>query len=148
MKHTYAGLKDGRQGFSLVELIVVVAIMAALVAGIAPQYLKYVEKSRIAADEATIREFCRSLHVGGVDTDYTHIFGAGTILLSRHDPPQFDPEDVTTTDYPRILYEHFGEEYLRIRLQSDKYGEYGVTVRVAPVSTGGYTVTWERNESD
>ncbi|HBD86437.1 MAG TPA: hypothetical protein DC001_03325 [Clostridiales bacterium] len=40
----------GNAGFSLVELIIVIAIMAALVAILAPQYIKYVEKSRQSAD--------------------------------------------------------------------------------------------------
>ena len=34
------------KGFSLVELIIVIAIMAILIVVLAPQYLKYVERSR------------------------------------------------------------------------------------------------------
>lgn len=37
-------------GFSLVELIIVVVIMAVLVGVIAPQWLKYVERSRRVMD--------------------------------------------------------------------------------------------------
>ena len=36
--------KMDNKGFSLVELIIVIAIMVILVAVLAPQYLKYVEK--------------------------------------------------------------------------------------------------------
>ena len=39
-------MKKNNKGFSLVELIVVVAIMAVLVGVLAPAYLGYVEKSR------------------------------------------------------------------------------------------------------
>lgn len=40
------GKKKNNSGFSLIELIVVVAIMAVLVGVLAPAYLRYVEKSR------------------------------------------------------------------------------------------------------
>jgi prepilin-type N-terminal cleavage/methylation domain-containing protein len=40
----------GNGGFSLVELIIVIAIMAALIAILAPQLIRYVESSRQTAD--------------------------------------------------------------------------------------------------
>jgi len=42
-------LKDNK-GFSLVELIIVIAIMAILVGILAPQFIKYIEQSREAKD--------------------------------------------------------------------------------------------------
>lgn len=42
--------KLDNKGFSLVELIIVIAIMAVLVGVLAPQFMKYVEQSRRATD--------------------------------------------------------------------------------------------------
>ncbi|MBR1470900.1 MAG: prepilin-type N-terminal cleavage/methylation domain-containing protein [Lachnospiraceae bacterium] len=43
-------MKKNNKGFSLVELIIVIAIMAILVGIIAPQLLKYIEKSKVSTD--------------------------------------------------------------------------------------------------
>ena len=51
MKNLFANLRKSsknNKGFSLVELIIVIAIMVALVAMLAPQFTKYVQKSRDA----------------------------------------------------------------------------------------------------
>ncbi len=45
-------LRKDNKGFTLVELIVVIAILGVLAAVLAPQYVKYVDKSRVAADAA------------------------------------------------------------------------------------------------
>ena len=42
--------KESVQGFTLVELIIIVAILGVLVAILAPAYTKYIEKSREATD--------------------------------------------------------------------------------------------------
>ena len=43
-----------KKGFTLIELIIVVAIMAVLVALLAPNVLKYLEKSRVGKDIQTL----------------------------------------------------------------------------------------------
>ncbi len=61
--------KMNNKGFSLVELIIVIAIMAILVVVLAPQYLKYVEKSRVSSDAQTAVEFESALSVLASDPD-------------------------------------------------------------------------------
>ena len=48
--------KMNNKGFSLVELIIVIAIMAVLMGVLAPQFLKYVESSRKQKDESAAEE--------------------------------------------------------------------------------------------
>ncbi len=61
--------KMNNKGFSLVELIIVIAIMVVLVAVLAPQYLKYVEKARVAADVQTADQFIGAMQVLAADPD-------------------------------------------------------------------------------
>lgn len=59
--------KFNNKGFSLVELIIVIAIMAVLIGVLAPQYLKYVEKSRRSADATMADEFVQALQIAASD---------------------------------------------------------------------------------
>ena len=52
--------KKDNKGFTLVELVIVVAILAILVGLLAPQYTKYVEKSRKSADANNLEELVKS----------------------------------------------------------------------------------------
>lgn len=59
--------KVDNKGLSLIELIVVIAIMAVLVGVIAPQMVKYVEKARRVKIEKEASEFMRAAQVALVD---------------------------------------------------------------------------------
>lgn len=59
--------KSNNKGFSLVELIIVIAIMAVLVGLLAPQYLKYVHNSKVSTDVSNAQELATALNVAFAD---------------------------------------------------------------------------------
>lgn len=77
--------KNDNKGFSLVELIIVVAILAILVGLLAPQYLKYVEKSRKSADASNLDEMVRAIQVYAADAEDTLPEDTYTITIKKDD---------------------------------------------------------------
>ena len=61
--------RKNNKGFSLVELIVVVAIMAVLVGVLAPAYLKYVDNSRQEKDLNNAEELRHAVEIALADED-------------------------------------------------------------------------------
>ncbi len=60
-------MKKNNSGFSLVELIIVIAIMAVLIGVLAPQFVKNVEKSRESTDLQNIAEVKTAIETYAAD---------------------------------------------------------------------------------
>lgn len=75
--------KKDNKGFTLVELVIVVAILAILVGLLAPQYTKYVEKSRKSADASNLEEIVKEIKVICSDPDYSVPVGKFTVVMDH-----------------------------------------------------------------
>lgn len=62
--------KLNNKGFSLVELIIVIAIMTVLVGLVSPQFFRYVGRSKRAMDANNAAEYAKACQTSGVFNDY------------------------------------------------------------------------------
>ncbi|MEG1633690.1 MAG: type II secretion system protein, partial [Oscillospiraceae bacterium] len=122
------------KGFSLVELIIVIAIMAALVAVLAPQYVKYVEKSKVTADISNLDSVLNALKIAATDvapaTGTINISGAGAI---------------TGTENAALITAAQESFTGAFSLKSNTYKTKGATIAVAVTGDAGsdaYKVTF------
>lgn len=65
-------MKKSNKGFSLVELIVVVLIMAIIAVALAPQVMKWVENARIASDMRNYEQLQSALQLA-LATEVVHL---------------------------------------------------------------------------
>lgn len=75
--------KMNNKGFSLVELIIVIAIMAVLIAVLAPQYMRFIERGRAASDRDNVKAIQGALEVYYVDPTGDALTDGTTVTLSR-----------------------------------------------------------------
>ncbi len=92
--------KTNNKGFSLVELIVVIAIMAVLIVVAAPQFLKYVEDSRRAKD-VQLASSLHTAYLADIADNNTTVITATTVTKAKIDSgDQVKPSTFAT--YPTV----------------------------------------------
>lgn len=114
------------KGFSLVELIVVIAIMAILVGVAVPVYTSYISSAQISADKNLVDEIVHATEIANAMNPFT---GTAAIVLSD------DGNAVVTggTDAEKqwlttVLTDTFGANYAEtLKLKHDEWGD-GVAV--------------------
>lgn len=72
-------IKNSNAGFTLVELIVVIAILGVLAAVLVPQYVQYVDRGRQASDQSSAGALLNAVQIALADPTITNItFTGGT----------------------------------------------------------------------
>lgn len=80
---------NGNKGFTLLELIIVIAIMAVLVGFIVPMYIRYVEKSKLANDKQLVYAIHNALAAAIMDENIADrpLGGVPKVKLEELDDP-------------------------------------------------------------
>ncbi len=93
------------KGFSLVELIIVVAIMAVLIGVLAPTYLKYVENSKKTSDCSAMGSILDAVEVIAVDPQVTWNSGTFTATFTNGTASYADTAAATDSDIAGLVEE-------------------------------------------
>lgn len=137
--------EHNNKGFSLVELIVVVAIMAVLIGVLAPQYIKYVEKSRISVDEDTADTLLGAGYLMVSDEDYFSDISIGSKIIFTRNGISIDPAGNVTLS---SAMNEYVDNWQNGRVKSKAYSAQKYVVEFQGGSAGStfhVTGSWQPN---
>ena len=103
------------KGFSLVELIIVIAIMAILAGALAPALIKYINKARLSTDIDTGSEIARTI-VAAVTNE------AAYEAAKDHNTP-YNVNDMDDPDFANEVYKALGKSTFVGRSKKDANGD-------------------------
>jgi len=104
-RHAHAGRHDLQRGFTLVEMLVVIAIIGMIMGLIGPRVLNYLSESRVKAARIQIQSFSSALDLFYLDAGRYPSTAEGLAALVRpagwHRPAQMRRRPARPTGAPR-----------------------------------------------
>lgn len=134
-------MRKGNKGFSLIELIIVIAIMAVLVAVIAPNLTKYLSSSKEKTDISnmdTIRGVIEQA-CAVTSTEVSEPQNLGTWVELKEDSEYYDSDAADINGY--MAFSKYVAEALEEVPKSKVTGKYFWVKIDQDVTNGVYTVT-------
>ena len=135
--------KKDNKGFTLVELVIVIAILAILVGLLAPQYTKYVEKSRKAADVNNMDELIKAVEVYEIDHASKNAITAKTITITMSKDNQITARAASeNSDDADVIaaFDEYVKNWKNIRLKSS-WTKNTATATISISADGGVQIT-------
>ena len=138
-------MKKDNKGFSLVELIVVVLIMAIVAVALAPQVMKWVENSRKATDVTNYGHVAEALEVAYAKEEiykagachYECTAGTWGNCLSGTGGLTASGDFTKATEVGTVMTNTLGNGWTtKMGMKSKKYGGTGITIKVAMDADG------------
>ena len=148
-------VKKNNKGFTLVELIIVIAIIAILVAVLAPNYVKYVDRSRWSSDRNDCETLLSQVKTAAIDVqnDGHDVIKTGTsaatIIVNSSGTTATDLSTAMTnalndadSKWNKIKIKHKNQQSLPGDSSgaAHQYSKFTITV-----SGGGVTGVWDEN---
>ena len=127
--------KKNNKGFTLVELVIAIAILAILVGLLAPQYTKYVEKSRKSADASNMDEMVKAVQVYAAD-------GSNNIAVETISIGETVTVDGDAKTAFAAALDEFAPDYAKVKLKSKQWGA-NPTATITVDKEGGVKVSYE-----
>ena len=127
-------MKKNNKGFSLVELIIVIAIMAVLIGVLAPQYMKHVKNSKISTDVTNAQNIATAVNAAIADGSIDSVTGltsgseiAGGAAITNLAGVTVMPTSKVKSDYKWVVTWNATDGVTSITL-----GTAGSTVEIYP----------------
>lgn len=128
-------MKKNNKGFTLAELLIVVAIIAVLVAIAIPIFTNQLEKSREATDAANIRDFYAEIATALVTGDLNYATAANNVMKVS------GGKDVSVTDG----YDGSAGDTFTITVNAGTANQTVDNWQTGDVQVAGFTITQNTN---